>query len=121
MDDLHSVAERDRAIWQSEAEQRADRQPARWRRPVLIGLGVTAAIAVITAGVTYWLHARHFESTDDAFVDGYVTQMAPQVAGRVTSLKFVDNEHVQAGQTLVLIDSRDYRVRLDQAKAQRGN
>jgi membrane fusion protein (multidrug efflux system) len=121
MDDLHSVAERERAIWQSEAEQRADRQPARWRRPVLIGLGVTAAIAVITAGVTYWLHARHFESTDDAFVDGYVTQMAPQVAGRVTSLKFVDNEHVQAGQTLVLIDSRDYRVRLDQAKAQRGN
>jgi membrane fusion protein (multidrug efflux system) len=54
-------------------------------------------------------------------VDGYVTQMAPQVAGRVTSLKFVDNEHVQAGQTLVLIDPRDYQVRLDQAKAQRAN
>ncbi len=121
MDDLHPVTEHERATWQSEAEQRADRQPARWRRPLLISLGAVVAIAVITAGVIYWLHARHFESTDDAFVDGYVTQMAPQVAGRVISLKFVDNEHVQAGQTLVLIDPRDYQVRLDQAKAQRAN
>ena len=121
MDDLHPVAERERATWQSEAEQRADRPTARWQRPLLIGLAVLVAIAVIAAGATYWLHARHFESTDDAFVDGYVTQMAPQVAGRVISLKFVDNEHVQAGQPLVLIDPRDFQVRLDQAKAQRAN
>lgn len=121
MDDPYPVAERDRATWQSEAEQRAEQPPSRWRRPLLIALGALAAVVNITAGVIYWLHARHFETTDDAFVDGYVTQMAPQVAGRVIALKFVDNEHVEAGQTLLLIDPRDYQVKLDQAQAQRAN
>jgi len=76
---------------------------------------------LIGAGIAYWLHARHFESTDDAFIDGYVTQMASRVSGQVTDLKFADNQHVTAGQTLVGIDPRDYQVRLDQAKAQRAN
>jgi len=49
------------------------------------------ALAIIGGGVLYWLHARHFESTDDALVDGYVTQTPPQVAGRVIALKFVDS------------------------------
>jgi membrane fusion protein, multidrug efflux system len=47
--------------------------------------------------------------------------MALQVAGRVMALKFADNEHVTAGQTLVLIDPRDYQVKVDQAKAQQSN
>lgn len=121
MDDPYPVAERDRATWQSEAEQRAEQPPSRWRRPLLIAVGALASVVIITAGVIYWLHARHFETTDDAFVDGYVTQMAPQVAGRVIALKFVDNEHVEAGQTLLQIDPRDYQVKLDQAQAQRAN
>jgi hypothetical protein len=60
---------------------------------------------LIGAGTVFWLHARHFESTDDAFIDGYVTQTAPQVAGRVTKLLFVveletlrqDRERLLAG------------------------
>ena len=84
-------------------------------------LAVVVGLAVIGAGVVWWLHARQFVTTDDAFVDGYVTQMAPQVAGRVTALQFADNEHVTAGQVLVLIDPRDYQAKLDQAKAQRAN
>jgi membrane fusion protein (multidrug efflux system) len=122
MDEPYPVAERERAIWQSEAEQRAEQQPPpRWRRPLIIALGALVAAVIITAGVIYWLHARNFETTDDAFVDGYVTQMAPRVAGRVIGLKFVDNEHVEAGQTLLLIDPRDYQVKLDQAQAQHAN
>jgi hypothetical protein len=60
---------------------------------------------LIGAGTVFWLHARHFESTDDAFIDGNVTQTAPQVAGRVTKLLFVveletlrqDRERLLAG------------------------
>ncbi len=121
MDDIHSIVERDRATWQSEAERRSDHGPQRWRRPLLIALGVLVGLAVIGAGIAYWLYQRHYETTDDAFVDGYVTQVAPRVAGQVIELKFVDNEHVQAGQTLVQIDPRDYQVKLDQAKAQQAN
>jgi membrane fusion protein, multidrug efflux system len=107
--------------WQSDAEHRSDRPPGRWRRPLIIALIVVGAVIIVGAGTAWWLNARHFESTDDAFVDGYVTQMAPQVAGRIAKLKFVDNQHVSAGQVLVLIDPADYQAKLDQAKAQRAN
>ena len=106
--------------WQSDAEHRSDR-PHRRRRPLIIALIAIGAAIVVGAGTAWWLSARHFESTDDAFVDGYVTQMAPQVAGRIAALTFVDNQHVAAGQVLVLIDPADYQAKLDQAKAQRAN
>ena len=83
MDDLYPVSGRDQATWQSQAE-RSDHHRSRGRRPLYIGLGVVAVIVVAVCVTLYWLHARHFETTDDAFIDGYVTQMAPQVAGRVT-------------------------------------
>lgn len=111
----------DDVTWQSRAEQREEKRPPSWRRPLAIAFAALVALAIITAGVIYWLHARNFETTDDAFVDGYVTQMAPQVSGRVMALKIVDNEHVTAGQTLLLIDPRDYQAKLEQATAQRAN
>ena len=121
MDDPYPVSVRGDATWQSDAERQTERGPPRWRRPLGIALAGVVGLAVIGAAVLWWLHARQFETTDDAFVDGYVTQVAPQVAGRVTALKFADNEHVTAGQTLLPIDPRDYQVKLDQAKAQRSN
>jgi membrane fusion protein, multidrug efflux system len=83
--------------------------------------GAIVLLALIGGGTRYWLNARHFETTDDAFVDSYTTQMAPRVAGQVTKLLFADNEHVSAGQTLLLIDPRDYQAKLDQAKAQQAS
>ena len=121
MDDPHAIASQDHATWQSEAEKQSDNHHPSWRRMVGFGAAAIVTAALIAAGIVWWLHARHFESTDDAFIDGYVTQLAPQVAGRVTQLQFVDNQHVAAGQLLVLIDPRDYQVKLDQAKAQRAN
>jgi membrane fusion protein, multidrug efflux system len=121
MDDLYPASGRDHATWQSRAEQRSDDRGPRWRRLLGIVGALVVGLGVIVVGTIYWLHSRSFENTDDAFVDGYVTQMAPQVAGRVTGLKFVDNEHVTAGQVLLLIDPRDYQVKLDQVTAQRAN
>lgn len=88
-------------------------------------LGLTVAFVVvlglIAGGIVYWLENRDFVSTDDAFVDAHTTQMAPRVAGQVTKLMFADNQHVAAGQTLLLIDPRDYQARLDQALAQQAS
>jgi membrane fusion protein (multidrug efflux system) len=78
-------------------------------------------VALLVGGTLYWLDARHYETTDDASVDAYTTQMAPRVAGQVTKLLFADNEHVSAGQTLVLIDPHDFQAKLDQAKAQQAS
>jgi membrane fusion protein (multidrug efflux system) len=120
MDDLHPIENHDRATWQSEAEKQSEHKP-RWRRAFGLVLAAVVAAALVAAGVVWWLSARHFESTDDAFIDGYVTQMASQVSGRVAHLLFVDNQHVAAGQILLRIDPRDYQVKLDQEKAQRVN
>lgn len=101
-------------------EDHAPKAPTpRWKKLLYWAAGLLALLALAVGGVLYWLHARHFESTDDAFIDGYISQIAAQVPGRVTRIAFADNQQVKAGQVLVELDPRDYQVRLDQAMAQR--
>jgi hypothetical protein len=67
-----------------------DGDPVRDRRRRNLGflIGGIVALVLLAGGTLYWLHARHYESTGDAFIDGNTTQMAPQFAGRVTTLQF---------------------------------
>jgi membrane fusion protein (multidrug efflux system) len=95
----------------------ADPPPRRGKGAVFLVLGLVFA-GLVAAGVLYWLDARHYETTDDAFIDGHVSQVAPQIGGRVTAILVRDNQMVQAGQKLVEIDPRDMQVRLEQALAQ---
>jgi membrane fusion protein (multidrug efflux system) len=99
----------------------SENRPPHWRRTLGIALGMIVALALTGAGVVYWLQSRNYESTDDAFVDDYMTQVAPRVAGPVVALEFSDNQHVYQGQTLVRIDPHDFQVKLDQAKAAGAN
>ena len=104
-----------------EAATPRDAGRTRLRRRLLIGAGGLIAILLIAGGILYWLHARNFATTSDAEITGNMTQMAFQVPGRVTAIRFSDNQHVTAGQTLIEIDQRDYQTRLDQALAQQQN
>ena len=96
----------------------APKPKAKRRWPKLL-VGVLVAGGLVTAGVLYWLDARHFVSTDDAFIDGHVSQVSAQISGRVIRLSVNDNQAVAAGQMLAEIDPRDMAVRLDQMQAQR--
>jgi membrane fusion protein, multidrug efflux system len=83
----------------------------------------TAAIVVLVIAVAltiwlWWLKARQFESTDDAFIDARTVDISSQVAGAIVDVPVTDNQLVDAGTVLARIDSRDYRAQLDQAKAQ---
>jgi len=92
-------------------------KPARripWR--LLAGLAV---LAVLVVASSYWvIVGRLIETTDDAYVGGDVTVMAPKVDGFVTDVLVRDNQHVQVGQVLVRLDARDYAARLAQATAE---
>src|SRR5262249_303014 len=67
----------------------------------------------------YWAEVlRYRQSTDDAYVNGNVVQITPQVSGTVVSIGADDTQFVKAGQTLVKLDPADARVALDQAEAQ---
>jgi membrane fusion protein, multidrug efflux system len=88
-------------------------------RPVLVISIATAFVVVAVAGLLWWLHARHFESTDDAFIDAHIVRLAPQIAGRVTAVLVNDNQLVALGQAVIVIDSADAQTRVAQAQAQR--
>ncbi|WP_449378773.1 HlyD family secretion protein [Bradyrhizobium sp. UFLA05-112] len=92
-----------------------DRLREHW---LLTAAGALVLVALLVAGIVYWLNIRHFESTDDAFVAARSFSVASKVAGYVTDVPVTDNQHVNAGDLLARIDERDYRIALDQAEAQ---
>lgn len=88
-----------------------------YKRPVLMMILIVIVVAVAVVGVIWWLHARQYESTDDAFIDGHIVYVAPRVAGRVLKLNVTDNQWVDAGTVIVEIDPADYIAAKDQAQA----
>jgi membrane fusion protein (multidrug efflux system) len=84
------------------------------RRPLIIG---GAAVVLAVAGLGYWLHGRHFEATDDAQIDGTISDVSPRVSGNVSAVYVLENQPVKAGDTLADIDPEDLRISVEQAKA----
>lgn len=97
--------------------------PARSRRRLgRKGLAmIVGIIAVGAAGIWYgadwWRYGRFIETTDDAYVGGNVTTIAPYVSGFVSDVMVADNQHVQAGQLLIRLDRRDLQAAYDKAHA----
>lgn len=94
---------------------------SRGKRLLLIAIAVIVVVGLAIAGWFYYQYSSQFASTDDAFVDTHLSQIAPRVSGQVESVVVDDNQHVNAGDLLLTIDTRDYRIKLDQAVAQRDN
>ena len=88
--------------------------PGRGRLRARIGIGL--AVVVLSAFL-YWLHARRYEDTDDAQVDGDITAVSARVSGTVTAVHVVDNQAVKAGEVLVELDPTDLEVAVSQARA----
>jgi len=78
-----------------------------------------ALLLVGVAYTAYWANVLRWEqSTDDAYVNGNVVQITPQISGTVVSIGADDTQFVKAGQALVRLDQADAKVALDQAEAQ---
>ena len=91
--------------------------PSAGRRTKIL-LGVASGLVLIAVAVFYYLRfVAPFVTTDDAFIDGYVTQISSRVPGQVGELRTGDNDRVVQGQVLLALDSRDYEVCLAQARA----
>src|SRR5205807_1104938 len=90
-------------------EEEASAEPAKKSRTRLrVGVGL-AVVAV--AGLLWWLHARKFEDTDDAQVDGYITAVSPRVTGTVSRVLVEDNQTGKQGDLLVERGRRSARGR----------
>ena len=87
------------------------------RKKALIALASIVAVAGLGWGVYEYLVASHYESTDNAYVQGNIIQITPQIGGTVIALMADDTDFVKAGQPLVQLDPADAKVALDQAEA----
>ena len=83
------------------------------------GIGAVVLMSAAVVGTMFWLDSRHFESTDDAQVDGHFAALSTRIEGTVQWVNpNVENDHsVKAGDLLLQLDPRDFEVALERARA----
>src|SRR5215469_10036119 len=83
------------------------------------GIGAAVLISAAVAGASFWLDSRHYETTDDAQVDGHFAALSTRIEGTVVWVNpNAENNHsVKAGDLLLQLDPRDFEVALERAKA----
>jgi membrane fusion protein, multidrug efflux system len=84
-------------------------------KPTVVGIGLVLVLAVV--GLYFFAQSMSYESTDDAFIDGHITNVAPKIAGRIDKIFINDNQLVSKGDPIVEIDPRDYDAQLRQKQA----
>lgn len=91
-------------------------QKKKTNKKFIIIISVLLGIGIIYGGYKF-IHSLSHEETDDAQIEANMTAIIPHVGGYVQKVYVKDNEKVQKGDTLFVIDSKDYMVQLEQAKA----
>ena len=107
----------DQGIQQSKYSEEGKEEPPK-KHPLRNAIIIVAAVIIVVAGVLWWLHARQFESTDDAQVDAHISGVAARIAGTITGVYVEQDQFVKAGEVVVDLDPRDYKVALAQAQSQ---
>src|SRR6266516_3798627 len=97
-------------------EPAAPAKPGGRKRTVFIIMGVVL-LGLVAVGARRWIYSLSHVSTDNAQVDGHIVPILPKVGGYVLDVRTDENRPVKAGDTLVVLDDRDYKARLAQAEA----
>lgn len=113
--DLADLEDNEQGNDLSESSTTATSNSRRKRLFLFAGCGL---IAVVLAGVAYWIYARQFETTDDAFIDGDIVQISPRVSAYVSKIHVSNNQFVHKGDLLIELNTNDLEVKLEQARAQ---
>jgi membrane fusion protein (multidrug efflux system) len=87
------------------------------KRAALAAVTILAVLGTVKFARDWWTVGRFSQSTDDAYIGGDVTVIAPKVPGFIAQLAVADNQLVHAGDLLIKLDDRDYRAALAKAEA----
>ncbi|MEP7141514.1 MAG: HlyD family secretion protein [Ferruginibacter sp.] len=68
-------------------------------------------------GISKYIYGLHHEDTDDAQIEANISPVIPRVAGFVKEVRVKDNQLVKKGDTLLILDERDFALKLQQAEA----
>ncbi|RFM27007.1 HlyD family secretion protein [Deminuibacter soli] len=93
-----------------------DTTPKKRSKTFLIIL-ILLVVAGAWFGISKYVYAQHHEETDDAQVEANINPVIPKISGYVTEVRVKDNQHVKKGDTLLVLDSRDLTIKVEQAEA----
>ena len=107
----------DRSLSRPESQPPTAARMAPHKKAIYLVLVAVVILGGAVLGLWYWRYAASHEWTDDAFIDGHIAQVSSRVPGRVVEVRFDDNQEVKKDDLLVVIDPRDFEVRVAQARA----
>ena len=96
-----------------EEKQNNEQKKNTKKRALFTILGAIGLICVIV----YYINTLRYESTDDAYIESDIVQIAPRVSGQIEEIYIKDNQKIQEGDLIAKIDKADYEVKYEQAKA----
>jgi membrane fusion protein (multidrug efflux system) len=116
-EDIATVTEHEPEVAKPEiaaTEKSHTPSPSRSRKKLLITIGI---VLVVVVGGYFARNAFLYEDTDDAAVDGHVMPLSARIGGQLLEVRVIEGQLVHAGDVLVVIDPKDYKVADDQARA----
>ncbi|EPP3355988.1 HlyD family secretion protein [Acinetobacter baumannii] len=87
------------------------------RKKITWGVFIVLLLFLVAGILYYFFVYRFYQSTDNAYVQADVTWVMPKISGEVMELLINDNQFVKKGETLAVLDHRDYQARYDQARS----
>ena len=100
----------------NETNQPKEAAPKKTNKTFIIVL-VLLVVAGTWFGISKYIHAQHHEETDDAQVEANISPVIPRVSGYVAQIFVKDNQQVKKGDTLLVLDDRDLKIKLEQSEA----
>ena len=79
---------------------------------------VVVPLVAVAGGAYWWLSGGRYVSTDNAYVKAHIVQIAPEISGQVRRVLTRDHQEVRAGEPLMTIESRPFKLALDSAEAE---
>lgn len=103
-----------------EAKTTVEKPPMKRRNPTFLIILLLLVIGGSWFGISKYVHSKHHEDTEDAQISADISPVIPRVAGYIKEVRVNDNQFVHKGDTLLVLDDRDYRLKLQEAEAALG-
>jgi len=104
----------------SKQQQQPDTEAPKKRSKAFLIVLIVLVLAGGWFGYSKYNHGKHHEETDDAQVEANINPVIPKISGYVTEVRVKDNQRVKKGDTLLILDDRDLKIKLQQAEAALG-
>ena len=91
-------------------------QKAKKRNPIFLVILILLVIGGAWFGISKYIHGQHHEETDDAQISADITPVIPRVSGYINEIRVNDNQYVKKGDTLIVLDNRDFAIKVKEAE-----